>query len=80
MGRDKSLTEKLALAMAARAEGLTSEGRPHYMIGVMGSCAEELERVLGLIASGKVHATEARQLAKNALGALDARCYAKAGA
>lgn len=65
MDRTKSLTERRAETMADRA-GYSDQYRPYYLIGVMGAEAENLERVLEQIASGKLNAPDARHLAKRA--------------
>jgi hypothetical protein len=71
MDRTKSLTERRAEAMANRAGyAAADQYRPFYLIGVMGAEAENLERVLDQIASGKLSAANARRLAKDTLDSL----------
>lgn len=66
--RTKSLIERRAEAMANRAGyGAADQYRPFYMIGVMGAEAENIERVLAKIASGRMSAADARELAENTL-------------
>ena len=67
--RNLSRTETLALALAEK-HGVTHDQRHAYMVGSMGASAEELERVLGLIAKRTTTASEARLLAANALASL----------
>ena len=67
--RNLSRTETLALALAEN-HGVAHDQRHAYMVGSMGASAEELERVLGLIAKRTTTASEARLLAANALASL----------
>lgn len=68
-----SRTEQLAEAMAARHGYATGEHRYPYMVGVMASAAEELERILAEIAKPTTSASLARVLAANALASLSTR-------
>lgn len=67
-----SRTEQYAAALADKS-GYTDAARYPFMVGSMGSSAEELERVLELIAKRSTPASEARLLAANALANLSLR-------
>lgn len=68
-----SRTEQASAEMADRRGYTTGESRYPFMVGAMGSFAEDLERVLETIAKPSTRASEARLLAANALAALSYR-------